>query len=152
MNANQNWIAILRSVPVDMQDTLALGITTGSEIVVQRIVKLEPDFMVIRGRLAGTQDAGRIVVIPYNQLTFVAVQQDLKDAQVEAIFGNAAQPAAAVQAPSPAAAPAPEPVPEITPATTPPPAVNPPRKPDGMSKTILLAKLRDRLKDPTARK
>ena len=79
MQANQAWIGLFRRIPVDLHDTLALGLTTGSEIVVQKIVKLEPDFMIIRGRLAGTQDTGRLVMVPYPQLTFVAIQRDLKD-------------------------------------------------------------------------
>ena len=88
MDANQAWIAMFRRIPADLHDTLALGLTTGAEIVVQKIVKLEPDFMIIRGRLAGTQDAGRIVMIPYSQLTFVAVIRDLQEAEIEAIFGK----------------------------------------------------------------
>src|ERR1019366_6123338 len=92
MQANQAWITLFRRIPADLHDTLALGLATGAEIVVQRIVKLEPDFMIIRGRLAGTQDTGRVVMVPYPQLTFVAIQRDLKDSEVEGIFGKGAPP------------------------------------------------------------
>jgi hypothetical protein len=124
---------------------LALGLTTGSEIVVQKIVRLEPDFMVIRGRLAGTQDTGRIVVIPYAQLTFVAVQKHLQDQEVEGIFGKTAIPDGNEVAP-PSAEPAPQTAPEPEKVNESPAAVNPIKKPEAASKAILLAKLRDRLK------
>src|SRR2546423_9917533 len=88
MQANQAWITLFRRIPSDLHDALALGMATGAEIVVQKIVKLEPDFMMIRGRLAGTQDSGRVVFIPYPQLTYVAVQRALTDAESEAIFGH----------------------------------------------------------------
>lgn len=142
MQANQAWIELFRRIPTSMQDSLALGLTTGSEIVVQKIVRLDPDFMVIRGRLAGTQDAGRLVMIPYVQLTFVAVQRELKDAEVEAMFGKSA-PVADVP-------PIPEMPPESAAAVVepaPPAEVEPTKKSATHSRTALVAKLRERLKD-----
>jgi hypothetical protein len=150
MNADQAWIAVFRRIPANLHDTLALGLTTGVEIVIQKIVRLDPDFMIIRGRLAGTQDAGRVVLIPYSQLTFVAVIRDLKDAEVEAIFGKGAAPVVA-NLPESAAGEEPEQTPaaplEDATLCVPAPAVNPPKKPEAVSKTVLLAKLRERLKD-----
>lgn len=150
MSANQAWIAMFRRIPANLQDTLALGLTTQTEIVVQKIVKLDPDFMLIRGRLAGTQDAGRVMLIPYPQLAFVALIRDLKDADVEAIFGKGA-PAAVADLPESAASeeskPTPAAPPEDATLSIPAAAVNPPKKPEAVSKTVLLAKLRERLKD-----
>ena len=150
MQADQAWIAMFRRIPADLEDALALGLTTGAEIVVQKIVKLDPDFMIIRGRLAGTQDAGRVVLIPYSQLTFVAVIRDLKDTEIEATFGKGGAPALASMQTLPASD---EPD-STTPATTAeeaptnePAAGNAAKKPEGVSKAGLLAKLRERLKD-----
>jgi hypothetical protein len=127
-----------------------LGLTTRTEIVVQKIVKLDPDFMLIRGRLAGTQDAGRVMLIPYAQLAFVAVIRDLKDADIEAIFGKGAPPAVA-DLPESAAGEQPEPTPasplEDATHSVPAATVNLPKKPEAVSKTVLLAKLRERLKE-----
>ena len=146
---------MFRRIPTDLHDAVSLGLTTGAEIVVQKIVKLDPDFMMIRGRLAGTQDAGRVVLIPYSQLTFVALLRDLKDSEIESVFGKndvpivlatptvKAEPLPAEPAPQPAPAP---PAKETT-VNEPAPAVNPPKKPAEVSKSMLLAKLRDRLKD-----
>jgi hypothetical protein len=156
MNADQAWIAMFRRIPANLHDTLALGLTTGVEIVIQKIVRLDPDFMIIRGRLAGTQDAGRVVLIPYSQLTFVAVIRDLKEAEVEAFFGKSAPPVTPrAQAELGHEESAASEEPEETPAApledatqcVPAPAVNPPKKPEAVSKTVLLAKLRERLKD-----
>jgi hypothetical protein len=139
MHANEAWIALFRQVPVALHDTLALGLTTGAEIVIQRIVKLDSNFMIIRGRLAGTQDAGRIVLIPYEQLTFVAIQRDLKDAEVEAIFGQGATGEFATRPVNGE----PEPQAELATVNDTPVEV---KKPAVVSKSALLAKLRDRLK------
>jgi hypothetical protein len=150
MQANEAWIALFRRIPTELQENLALGLTTGAEIVVQKIVKLDADFMIIRGRLAGTQDTGRLVMVPYPQLTFVAIARILKDPEIEAIFGKGAAPAV-VEMPTPEAeAPAAAETPaEPAPVSEPPPPVAPPKKPPTqVSKSVLLAKVRERLKEP----
>ena len=149
MDGNQAWIAMFRRIPANLHDSLALGLTTGSEIVVQRIDKLEPDFMIIRGRLAGTQDSGRVVLIPYAQLTFVAIQKNLKDNEVEAIFGKGAAVGTAdlifAQAPT-NDSPGPDPSEEPAPAE---PAAEEaePAKRSTAQRSALVAKLRNQLKD-----
>jgi len=144
MNANEAWIAMIRRIPGSLHDAIALGLTTGVEIVVQKIVRLEPDFMILRGRLAGTQDTGRAILVPYAQLTFVAITRELKDPELEEIFGKAA-PAAIADAPAAPAHAAPaEPVSEAKPETPPP---EPPKKPEPASRASLVAKLRERIKD-----
>jgi hypothetical protein len=143
MQADQAWIAMFRRIPASLHEVLALGLTTGAEIVVQKIVKLEPDFMIIRGRLAGTQDAGRIVMIPYSQLTFVALLRDLKEAEIESIFGKGA-PSVAAELPSAETESTPqEPVAEASE----PAATDPAKKSGTISRGSMLAKLRERMKD-----
>ena len=170
MHGNESWIAMFRRVPVDLHDVVAVGITTGDEIVLQKILKLEPEFMIILGRLAGTQDTGRLIVIAYAQLTYMAISRKLMDHEIHAIFGQdtegfAAPIGAAKAEPILGAASEPEPIPEPLPKAeskptvpeTPPPPKAPPAPavqpapikvmPNGMmpSKNTLLAKLRARL-------
>ena len=143
---------MFRRIPANLQDTLALGLTTGAEIVVQKIIKLEPDFMIVRGRVAGSQDSGRIVLVPYPELTFVAIQRFLKDAEVESIFGKGAPTSVAEMDLTPVDDAALVDSPPETPAedatvNEATAEVNPAKKSDAVSKTALLAKLRERLKD-----
>lgn len=149
---NESWIAMFRRIPGNLHETLVLGLRTGAEIVMQRLLKLEPDFMIMRGRVAGTQDSGRIILIPYGELAFVSSTRLLKDTEVEVIFGKAT----ADIAPDLVLAPVQEagetsqdaPVPELA-ATeqAPEEKANPPKKPDAISKTVLLAKLRERMRE-----
>jgi hypothetical protein len=149
---NEAWIALFRRIPGNLHDVLSLGLTTGSEIVIQKIVKLEPDFMVIRGRLAGTQDSGRIVMVPYNQLTFVAIGKHLVDTEVEAMFGKSA-PVATAEMPTSAADAGGAGNDVLGENSEPTPPASETRsgrtkkQPDHASKTVLLAKLRERLKE-----
>ena len=147
MNVNETWIELIRRIPADLHDNLALGLTTGAEVVMQRVVRLDPEFMVIRGRLSGTTDTGRVLMVPYVQLTYVAIARDLKDAEVAAIF-TAGAPVAAGDMPVLAAQPAaPEPAPaEAATPGEPAAAANAPAKVEQPNKKALLEKLRGQLK------
>jgi hypothetical protein len=118
------WRALLRRIPEEHHNNLMAMTTAGTEINVQTVLRLEDDFVVLRGRLAGSTDMGRVFFLPYGQIDHVGFLRPLSDAQVQAVFdGTAASappsaetppapeapPAAAVPEPPPAAPPAPPP-------------------------------------------
>lgn len=151
-----NWINFFRRIPLNLHDSVALTMMSGAEIVLQTLIKIDADFLVVRGRMAGTTDLARVVVVPYSMLLTVAFNRRMSDAEAKQIFAGGGVPLAAEE-PAPAvdeaAAPAAEePAAEEpkVPAETAP--VNAPAPPPAMpSKSLLLAKLRARLaegKDP----
>lgn len=146
MNPNQAWITMFRKIPATMHDGLTVGLRSGVEVAIQTILRLEPDFIILRGRLTGTQEGGKILLLPYAEMTVLSIVQPLKDPEVEAIFGKADapavidKPAASADAPAlPAAAPTEEPAKSETAAAA--------KKSDQASRGAVLAKLRERLKD-----
>jgi hypothetical protein len=159
------WIALFQRIPAEQHDTLMLMTATGAEIVLQRIVRLEGDFMIAVGRLSGSTDQGRLLIIPFDQLTYISFNKKLSDEEIETSIG---QPAAATLPPqSGAAAPLlpakkPEtaaPVTSNSSADTPmpadhrePPAAKPTQKSSPPSKSVLLARLRQRLADDISKR
>jgi hypothetical protein len=120
---NSVWTTLLRRLPPDLHDILTLVTTGGIDINVQDLLRIEADHLVIRGRLAGTTDMGRIFFIPYDQISYVGFQKEVAVAQVLAIYGEppAAEPAAPLSDTSIAAASPSEP-PAATSVPAPPPA------------------------------
>ncbi len=99
------WIRLLRLVPPKEQDGLKLVTCNGTEIAIQAILRLDPDFLVVRGRLAGSQDAGRIFFVPYEQIDHVGFYRAVKDSEFEEMFaGLDAAPPTSAAPPEPAAA------------------------------------------------
>jgi hypothetical protein len=92
------WIELIRRIPVKYHDVLSFATVSGSEIMAQNIVRLEEDFVVLRGRLAGSQEAGRIMILPYDQIVNLALNKQLKEKDVTAIFGATLSSAAAAPA------------------------------------------------------
>jgi hypothetical protein len=147
MHANQAWINMFRRIPANLHDGLTVALRSGAEVAIQTILKLEPDFIIMRGRLTGTQEGGKIMMMPYVEMTVLSLPRPLKDTEVEAIFGKGDPPALIdlppVGADAAIAAPAAKEATESVPAA----AVSPAKKPEQQSKSMLLAKLRERLKE-----
>ena len=116
------WIRLLGRIPPDQQDTLVVVTTIGIEINVQSILRTEDDYVVLRGRLAGTQETGRVFFVPYDQVNYVGFQREVKDAQIRALYGEAPPPEPVqpkAEAPPAPSAAAPDPPPAATPAPQP---------------------------------
>jgi hypothetical protein len=81
----------------------------GIDISLQSLLRLEDQFLLARGRLAGTTDAGRIFCVPYDRMVSLSFTREMKDARVRDIFGDllipvaAAAPEPAPESPAPAA-------------------------------------------------
>jgi hypothetical protein len=127
------WKAIFNRIPREHHEILMVVTSIGIEINVKSIQLLEPDYVVIRGRLGGTTDAGRVFFVPYDQINYLTFNKEIKEEQVAEMLGTEAPPPRApipdgegiLQAAAEAAAatakeePAPPPPPE--PAKTAPP-------------------------------
>jgi hypothetical protein len=83
-----SWIALLERIPVKLHDTLALTLVTGAEIMMQSLLRLESDFAIIRGRMAGSIDAGRVIILPYDQIVNLAFTKRMLEPEVQAVFGE----------------------------------------------------------------
>src|SRR5262245_35637433 len=139
------WVELFRRVPPALHDNLVLMTVSGQELCMQDLVRLEEDYVVLRGRPGGTTDAGRVFFVPYAQINCLGFLKPVGDADLAAMFGGPVPPPAPpAEAPKPGEAEAP---PE-TPAPAPPPpepAPARPPKPSLESKSVLLQRVRARL-------
>ena len=95
------------------------------------ILRIDHEFFVFKGRLAGTQDAGRVFFIPYKQIDHLYYQKEVSEAEFIASFGSLEMPNPTMDSPGQTVAPeavepaveeaAPEPTPETTPVNRPTP-------------------------------
>lgn len=173
------WLQVFERIPADSYDSLSIVTTTGSELVVQQVFKLERDFVVVRARTAGTMDTGRTIIVAFAQIDYVAFNKKMSEEDVMAIFGapmpEIAPPQTVVYQAAPASGTipfAPSPRPATPRPATPKPALRPPApakpvaaeappeppaepasqpKPGQISKTLLLARLRERLAEKGAK-
>lgn len=159
---SDNWIALLDLIPTKYHDQLMVVTSVGLEITLQEVLRREPDYLVLRGRVAGTTDTGRIFFIPYDQINFLCVQKSMRISEVREMYGEPpgededtlltyAEPPPAAQPEEPPAEDLDrtQPLPHLEPPPPPPPpvAVEEPPKSQRLSKAELIARIRSRSQD-----
>ncbi len=95
---NSGWVALLKHIPIDQQSRFMLVTASGTEIAIASFLLIEQECVAIKGRLSGSQDAGRVFFIPYRHIDYFGFSQPVKDADFTDLFGNLTLPA---QPPSP---------------------------------------------------
>src|SRR5204863_4530512 len=83
-----SWIALFNRIPSRLHDSVAMTLVTGAEIIMQSMLRLESDYAILRGRMAGSTDAGRVILLPYDQIVNVAFTKRMLEPEVEAVFGK----------------------------------------------------------------
>ena len=84
----RSWMKLLQRIPSEQHDILVLLTSIGVEINLQRIMRMEDEFLVVRGRLAGTTDTGRVFFIPYSQINYLGFNKDISEAQLQGLFSE----------------------------------------------------------------
>ncbi len=85
---NAAWVKLLSHIPASDQSKLMLVSTSGTEITIQCILRLDPECLALRGRLAGSTDSGRVFFIPYSHIDYFGFQQPLKESEFHELFGS----------------------------------------------------------------
>ncbi len=82
------WMKLLRHIPASEHSKLMLVTTCGTEITIQCVLRIDPECLALRGRLAGSTDAGRVFFVPYANIDYFGFQQPVKEAEFHEMFGN----------------------------------------------------------------
>jgi hypothetical protein len=107
---NIAWVTFFRHLPPALLDTLSIKMMSGTEVSIQSILRVDHEFVVLKGRLAGTQDAGRVFFLPYRQIDHLYYQKEVRESEFNDAFDSLQMPIpgteAAVAAPEGAESPA----------------------------------------------
>src|SRR5262245_35640078 len=82
------WIELLQRMSPEQHAQLVITTTNGTEIYVQSLFRIEPEFLAMRGRMGGSSDMGKTYFIPLDQIHYLGFREDLKEAAVQAIFAD----------------------------------------------------------------
>lgn len=83
-----SWVELLRRVPLEDHDKLVLVTRNGTEFNLQTLLRAEPDYLIIRGRLAASTEAGRIFFIPYEEISHLGFKAGMNEARVHALWDD----------------------------------------------------------------
>src|SRR5262249_28473370 len=103
-----SWATLLRHIPPEQQDGMMLITKAGTEITINNLLRIDHEFVAFRGRLAGSQEGGRLFIVPYDNIDYLGTQKPIKDSDFQETFGNLVMP-------EPAAIALEDPVPPLAP-------------------------------------
>ena len=119
---NQEWIDMLQVLPLEQQNQIVLVLKNQSEVAVDTLFRFERNFLVLRGRVAGTTDEGRAFFIPFDQMVYFRIERVVNLTELDSIFlGHTARSTGPVPEAIPAVpTPIPIPIPVSVEPTAPP--------------------------------
>jgi hypothetical protein len=77
------WPTIFHSFRAEDHKFLVVSTSNGLEVAVQEILRVEEGLVMIRGRIAGTADSGRLFLLPFAQLSSVYVNRPVRMEEVD---------------------------------------------------------------------
>src|SRR5438874_1775642 len=85
---SSHWIALLKKLPVEAHNQIAVVTLGGAEVIVQSIQLFEGECLVFKGRLAASQETGRLYFVPYDQIDYIGFLRSVGEDEVRAWFGD----------------------------------------------------------------
>ena len=110
---------LFAKIPVREHPRVVLVLKGLASINVDTLMRQEAEYVVVRGREAGTNDEGRAFFVPYEQISYVKIEKLVRLNDIRTMYGEATvastsladneadDTAAGTTTPSPAATPAP---------------------------------------------
>jgi hypothetical protein len=83
---NPEWIDVFRLIPPEEHTKLIIALQNGTELSVDTLIRFEPHFLLMRGRVAGTIDEARGFFVPYSQMLYVRLERVVSVEEMDAMF------------------------------------------------------------------
>jgi hypothetical protein len=82
------WTKLVSSIPDDCWEGMFFELNTGMNLAVARVMKYTDEFILLRGRVGGTDEEDRVFVVPYESLMMVMFTRPMEDEKIISIFGD----------------------------------------------------------------
>jgi hypothetical protein len=79
---------VLEKIPAEDMTKTVLSLRGIAAITIDTILRKEDDYLVLRGREAGTNDDGRVFFIPYEDILFIKIDRIMKIEEVKRMYGE----------------------------------------------------------------
>ncbi|MSR31303.1 MAG: hypothetical protein EXR99_07350 [Gemmataceae bacterium] len=77
---------LLAQLPDNLKESLVVKTINGTEVAVQNIIWVDENYLLIRGRVAGTADQGLAYFIPIDRIEYLCVQKPTKDDEMAKVM------------------------------------------------------------------
>ncbi|MEI7855788.1 MAG: hypothetical protein WCJ06_18935 [Planctomycetota bacterium] len=82
------WLQLLPNLPQSWKESLVVKTISGTELSVQSIVRIDEQFVVIRGRVAGTTEQGQVYFVPTDRIETICIQRPPKEDEMQKVLNE----------------------------------------------------------------
>lgn len=82
------WVKLFEKLPESMHDQIVFSLSTGIDVYNQRFLQYSEEFLLVRGRLGGTDEGERIFMVPWPELKMVFFSRPVEDEKLFVAFGE----------------------------------------------------------------
>jgi len=104
---NAEWVDLLNLIPESQHSQLVIMLSSGSELGIETILRLDQSYVVFRGRALGSTEEGRVFFVPLSQIVFLNLNRYVREDEIHKLFDVEAPPASAAALPPAASLPPP---------------------------------------------
>jgi hypothetical protein len=83
----EDLLELIQKLPPSDLSKIMLVLHNGIGIIVDTLFKTEPEFLVIRGREAGTTDENRAFFLPYGEVAYLKLERSVKLTELQRMYG-----------------------------------------------------------------
>jgi len=141
MQREQLW-QLLDTIPEADYTKTVLVLKSGLSVNIDTLFRREIDFLVIRGREAGSNDEGRAFFLPYEEISYVKIERLVRLNELRAMYGEALQAGSLLDDDGSEAAEPAKPTINLAETPKPAPAAAAPQDPASIAKQNLLDRIR----------
>ncbi|MFT3883833.1 MAG: hypothetical protein QM703_29900 [Gemmatales bacterium] len=84
----EHWVNFFQKLPDTMHDQVVFSLSTGIDVFNQRFLVYADEYLIIRGRLGGTDESERIFMVPWEELKMVFFSRPVEDEMLVKTFGE----------------------------------------------------------------
>jgi hypothetical protein len=81
-------IDLLTRIPVAEHGQINLILHNRMLVTIDTIIKMEPAYLVLRGREGGSTDEGRGFFVPYEEIAYIRLERVVKVGELRRMFGD----------------------------------------------------------------
>lgn len=83
-----DWIDLLRMIPINQHKQLMIVTRAGLELNIELILRVDPEYLVFRGRMTGSTDEGRGFFFPFDEILCIYLNRTVQVQEMAEMFGD----------------------------------------------------------------
>jgi hypothetical protein len=84
----EDCVDMFKRIPEEMHPQVNLVLCNQFCLSVDSVARFEPTYVVFRGREGGTTDEGRAFFVPYDEISYIRVERELRMGDIKRMYGE----------------------------------------------------------------